>query len=334
MESLTFALNATLPIVLTVAAGYILKRMGLMSTEFAKMANKLVFRLFLPVMLFMNVYSIESFSDVDFDYVIFALAVVVLTFLVGIPLVMLVTKQGERRGSLLQALFRSNNALIGVPLAEALFGAPGVVVASVLTAFIIPVFNALGVVSLSIFKGSREEGSPDRGGAKKQLRRILLGIAKNPLIWSILIGFVALGIRALFVSWEVSFRLSATPLIWNTMKNLSSLATPLALIALGGQFEFSVIKGMSREITVGTLMRVLIVPALSLLVAVLAFRDSFSGAEFAALVAVICTPVAVSSVPMAQEMGADSALAGQLVIFSTLFSSLTIFATSFALKAL
>lgn len=340
MESLLFALNATLPIVFTVAIGYALRRIGLMTAEFAKMANKLVFRIFLPVMLFMNVYSIESFSGVDFDYVIFSVAAVGLTSVVGIPVVMLVTQRGERRGALLQAFFRSNNALIGIPLAEALFGSEGVVVASVLTAFIIPMFNALGVVSLCIFKTGEED--TERGESaetrltrvKLYAKKILIGIAKNPLIWSIAAGFVALGVRAFFVEWGVSFRLSDTPMIWSTMKYLSSMATPLALVALGGQFEFSVIKDLGKEITVGTLMRVLIVPAVSLLVAVLAFRDSFSGAEFAAMVAVLCTPVAVSSVPMAQEMGADSALAGQLVIFSTLFSALTIFAASFTLKAI
>lgn len=332
MEALLFALNATMPIVFTVAIGYCLKRAGIMSTEFAKMANKLVFKIFLPVMLFMNVYSIADISTVDFDYVIFSAATIIATFGLGIPAVMLITKKGERRGALLQAFFRSNNALIGIPLAEMLFGAPGVIVASILTAFIIPLFNIFGVVALSIFKKDGEDKVC--GGAAFYAKRILLGIAKNPLIWSIALGFVALGIRAAFVSADISFRLTDVTMLWSTMKYLSSLATPLSLIALGGQFEFSVIGELRREIASGTLVRVLIVPFVSLAVAILAFRDHFDGAEFAAMVSVFCTPVAVSSVPMAQEMGADSELAGQLVVFTTLFSALTIFASSFVLKLL
>jgi predicted permease len=58
----------------------------------------------------------------------------------------------------------------------------------------------------------------------------------------------------------------------------------------------------------------------------------FGGAHFAALVAAFTTPVAVSSVPMAQEMGGDSTLAGQLVVFTTISSAATVFLASFLLK--
>ena len=79
-------------------------------------------------------------------------------------------------------------------------------------------------------------------------------------------------------------------------------------------------------------IRSLIVPLLGIGIAYLAFRNSFGGAQFAALVAVVCTPVAVSSVPMAQEMGADAELAGQLVVFTTISSAVTVFLASFLLK--
>ena len=54
----------------------------------------------------------------------------------------------------------------------------------------------------------------------------------------------------------------------------------------------------------------------------------FNGANFAAFVAMFASPVAVSTVPMAQSMGADHALAGQLVVWTTLISSLVIFPCS------
>ncbi|MBO5907358.1 MAG: AEC family transporter [Clostridia bacterium] len=333
MEAILFALNATMPIVFTVAVGYVLKMVGIMSLDFAKMANKLVFKIFLPVMLFMNVYSITDISTVDFDYVIYTSTVIIAIFCLGIPAVMLITKKGEKRGVLLQAFFRSNNALIGIPLAEMLFGTEGIIVATVLTAFIIPLFNIFGVISLCIFKKDGDDAENGKGSAF-YTKRILLGIAKNPLIWGITLGFVAIGIRVVFVSANIAFRLSDVTMLWTTMKHLSGLATPLALIALGGQFEFSVIKELRREIAAGTLVRVLIAPLVSLSIALLIFRDSFNGAKFAAMVAVLCTPVAVSSVPMAQEMGGDSKLAGQLVVFTTLFSPLIIFGVSFTLKLL
>ena len=89
MESLIFALNAITPIVLTVALGYILKKTGFMDERFTKMANKLVFRVFLPCMLFLNVYKIESIGDIDIGYVIYAVGMGLVIFLLGLPAVML-----------------------------------------------------------------------------------------------------------------------------------------------------------------------------------------------------------------------------------------------------
>lgn len=87
---------------------------------------------------------------------------------------------------------------------------------------------------------------------------------------------------------------------------------------------------IEKHIIFGVLARNLIVPLLGIGVAYLI--GAFSGAHFATFVAVFCTPVAVSSVPMAQEMDSDVSLAGQLVIWSTLFSAISIFLASYLLK--
>ena len=323
MESLIFAINAVLPIILTVAVGYLLKKIGMMSAEFSKQANKLVFRVFLPVMLFMNVYGIESINSVNFGYVLYSIILLIIIFAVAIPSVMLLTDKKKCRGALLQGVFRSNYALIGIPLASSLFPGEGAAVATLLSAFIVPAFNILAVIGLSIFNND---------GEKPNFKKVLLGIAKNPLILSICAGLVALGVRAIFVNAGISFRLSEIEPLWKTMKNLSSIATPLALLVLGAQFEFSAISYLKREIIAGTVIRCVVVPLLGVGVAYFAFRNSFGGAQFAALVAAFCTPVAVSSVPMAQEMGADVELAGQLVVFTTISSAFTVFFASFMLK--
>ena len=98
MESFLFAVNAIAPIVLTVALGYILKKIGFMDERFTKMANKLVFRVFLPCMLFLNVYKIESIGDIDLGYVIYAVGMGLVIVLLGLPAVMLLSKRPEQRG--------------------------------------------------------------------------------------------------------------------------------------------------------------------------------------------------------------------------------------------
>ena len=91
MESLIFAFNSVSPIIFTVAVGYVLKKIGLMSPDFAKSANKLVFRVFLPAMLFLNVYGIDNLSLVNVGYVIYALVSLLLIFALAIPTVIFLT---------------------------------------------------------------------------------------------------------------------------------------------------------------------------------------------------------------------------------------------------
>ena len=172
-----------------------------------------------------------------------------------------------------------------------------------------------------------------RGEGKINVKKILVDITKNPLVRSIFLGILALIIRAVFVKYGVTFRFSEITPLYKVLSYLSNLATPMALLALGAQFEFSAVSELKKEIIAGTLMRTAVVPILGVGIAYLFFRDSFSGAHFATFVAVFCTPTAVSSVPMTQEMDGDVILAGQYVVWTTLVSTLTVFLASFLLRS-
>ena len=324
MDSFLFAIEAVSPIILMVVIGYLLKRIGLIKKEHAKAVNKWVFRVFLPATLFLNVYKIRDLAAIEIEYILYALTVVLVLFAAALPLSLWVTKHRDRRGPFVQVSFRSNYALVGLPLAESLFGAEGMLVATLLSAAAIPLFNVLAVISLSIFRG---------GAEKPSVKKILLGIAKNPLILSIATGLVFLGIRALFVRFDIGFRLTDITPVYTVLQYLSNLSTPLALLVLGAQFEFSAVKELRREIVAGTAMRTLIAPVLGVGVAYLFFKNVFTGAHFAAFVALFATPVAVSSLPMAQEMENDAALAGQSVVWTTIVSALSLFLASFLLRA-
>jgi len=324
MEDLVFTCNAVLPIILLMVLGYFLKRVGLITPELAKGMNKLVFRAFLPVMLFLNIYNIEDFTSISLGYVAYVVIFVIILFLICAPLLNKFMKDGRQKGALLQCLFRSNFALIGIPLATSIFGEKGAVVATILSAFIIPVFNVLAVISLSVFNSGEKKGI--------DVKKILLGIAKNPLLHGILTGLIGLGIKSLLLQLGIDFRLSDLTVIYKPLTQLSSLATPLALLALGAQFEFSAISSMKNAIIVGVSVRTVIVPFLGVLIAYL--MGCFEGAHFATFVAVFGTPVAVSSVPMAQEMDSDVALAGQLVVWTTMVSAFTLFIMTLVLKAI
>lgn len=325
MSAFLFALSAVTPIILMIALGYCLRRVGILNESFTKVANKLVFRTLLPAMLFLNIYRIESFGDMELDYIFYVSFAVLGIFLLNLPLVLFLSRDNTRRGPMLQASFRSNYALIGIPLATSLYGEAGGIVASLLSAAVVPVFNALAVIALSIFR---------KDGEKPSVKKVLLSIVKNPLILSIAAGLVALGIRALFVRIGITFRFADLTPVYKVLEYLSGAATPIALLVLGAQFEFSRISGYKKELTYSVLTRCVLTPLLGIGIALLFFRDRFGGAEFAAFIAAFATPVAVSSVPMTQEMDGDTALAGQIVIFTTLTSALTTFLATFILRSI
>lgn len=315
-DAFIFAANAVLPIVLMIALGYLLKRIGLFNKGFLDTGNKLTFRVLIPALLYYNVYGIGSFSEINITFVLYCIIAVIAIFFISTLLTCLFTKENTKRGALIQAMFRSNYAIIGLPLASALFGDKGAASAGVMSAFCVPLFNILAVITLTIFGGDQK--------GKIDLKKILLGILKNPLIIATLLGLATLGIRELFVIWGIDFRLRDIEFLYKTLENLKSICTPFALLVLGGKFEFSAVPKLWKEILFGTLMRTVAVPVIALSVAYFLI-PGLSGEHYATYIAVFATPVAVASAIMAKEMGSDDELAGQLVVWTSLVSTVTIF---------
>ena len=319
LDAFIFAANAVLPIVILIVAGFLLKKIGLLSKEFLDVGNKLTFRVLLPVMLFCNVYEIERLNEINVPFIIYGIAAVIVIFFIAIAVCCAFTKDGAKRGALIQAIFRSNYAIIGIPLAASLFGDMGAAAAGVMSAFCVPTFNILGVVTLTVFNGSSEKQGIN-------VKKILLGIVKNPLIIGTVAGLAVLGIRELFLMWDIGFRLSDITFLYKSLENVKGICTPFALIVLGGRFEFSAVSKLWKEIVFGTVIRTVAVPVLGLATAFL-LRDylGLSGEHFATYIGVFATPVAVASAVMAKEMGADDELAGQMVVWTSLVSAVTIF---------
>ena len=334
------AINAIAPIILLIVLGYILKRIKFLSKDFLKTGNKLVFKVLLPVMLFMNIYD-SSWAAFRWDLILYASIAIVVIFGLGLLTSVLTTKRADRRGVILQCTFRSNFAIIGTSLVASLAGGNAQAGATValLQAFSIPLFNILAVVSLTVFTAAqpedeRAEGEPRKRSLKREALNILKGIATNPLIIAVALGLIFLGLReaevALFgeVAFSVKKHLTFLYTVLNQIKNIAS---PFALIILGGQFEFSAVKGMLKEILVGTGWRIVLAPLFGIGVAVLLSKYTdilpLGPGEFPALVALFGSPVAVSSAIMAAEMKNDEQLATQLVVWTSVCSILTIFIT-------
>lgn len=326
MEPLVFALNAVLPLVLLTALGYFLRRTGVMGEQIASGLNKLCFQVFLPVLLFVNVYDSQGLESINWGVSVFALTGMLASFFLGLILALAFVPDARQKGVVIQCVFRSNFSILGLPLAISLFGAGGAREAAVLSLFAIPLNNILAVVALRMF-------SKDKNGKKNSVWSMLRDMVTNRLIIGVALGLAALCVREIFERVGITFRLRDIKFLYSALSSVGSVTTPLALISLGALFKFSASRGMLRQISIASLMRVLIVPAVAL-GAAYTFFPSFYGAPFAALIALFASPVAVSSAVMASEMGGDGELAGQLVVWTTLLSAITIFAFVSVFRAL
>lgn len=325
LHILETAINAVIPIVLVIFLGFLLKTVGFLTESFIKQGSALGFRVLLPCMLFINVYKIEDVAAIAWDLVIYCCCILVILFLIGLATVNFSTRVPERKGVILQSVFRSNTAIIGISLASALGGDAAVGVAAIVSAFSIPILNILAVISLTIFVDH---------GEKVSVKGILWNIVKNPLIDGIALGAVCLVIRTLQQKYlgKVVFTLSGNlRFLYLAINQLATIASPFALLVLGGQFSFSSSGSMLKEILIGTGWRVLFTPVIAIGGAWL--LSTYTGflhcgaAEYPSLIALFATPVAVSSAIMAGQMHNDEQLATQLVVWTSIASIATLFLT-------
>lgn len=320
------AVNAVFPIVLLILLGYGLRQKNIINDNFVKTGNALVFKVCLPSLFFVNIYEIRELADLPWDTVIYCAAAVVALFLIGMAVAVIATKNPDRRGVICQCCFRSNFNIIGITLASQLGGERAEAVSAVIATLVVPAFNILAVIALSVFL-------KDEAGNKPSPKKMLMDIIKNPLIIAAAAGLACLGIRALeqAILGNVVFALdNQLAFAYSVLKNLKSIATPLALLVLGGQFKFSVVKGMFREIVAGTAFRLIAAPVVGIGAALLLQKHfgivSCNADTVPAMLALFGCPVAVTSAVMASQMNNDEQLATQLVVWTSIGAMVTVFA--------
>ena len=307
MENLILAFNVVLPLFICISLGYFLKKIGMCDEKALNVMNKMCFKVFLPIYLFHNIYTTDLSAAFDAKLILFAVGGLIVIFLVLMALIPRVEKENARRGVLIQAIFRSNFALFGLPVALSLCGEELIGPTSVLLGLTVPVFNVLAVISLETFRG----GKPD-------VKQMLRGIVTNPLIIASVTGIIFYFLR-IKLPYGVE----------KSIVDLGRVATPLSLVALGGSFTIGRVKGYVKQLVLGVCGRLIVVPAIMISIGILI------GLRNEMLIPVMImfgAPTAVSSFPMAQQMGGDGELAAELVVFSSGFAIVTIFLWTFVLK--
>ena len=311
IDNIIFTGNVVAPVFLLVALGYFVKRISVINENFVEVTSRFVYSVSLPALVFINIVEIDLSEAIDFNQIIYIYSATLVSFfliwLISIPFI----KDGKNLSVLVQGAYRSNFAIVGFAIVSKLFGNFALGKAALVLAFILPLYNILAVIILTV---------PLRKERKLNLKNTLYEIMFNPLIIAVVIGLI--------FSY---FKIVIPSFINSTIGFLSELALPLALVGIGGSLNLQNIKKASGLAFTSSAIKVILVPVILTLGA---YHFGFRGIDFGIMFVLFASPTAIVSFIMAEAMGANSKLAGNIVLISTVASVFTIAAGIVILKEL
>ena len=307
LQNFLICVNAVIPSAIYLCIGMMLRAFKVLGDRSVKKFTHVIFVALYPFMMFDNLYGKNIESNMDIKLIAFAIGFTVFQVLTSWIFVCKIEPDNYHRGAMIQALFRSNYVLMGLPIAINLVARSNVTPVAVVLLFIVPIYNSVAVI---LFEGFR--------GGKVNIKQMLLHILSNPIIEGGLAAllFILLGIKL-------------PAIIQSTVTTLSDCTSPIALILLGAGLNFKAFKSDRSRIAICTVGKLIVFPALGIACAVFL---GFQGAELIALTLMTGTPVALASYAMASSMGGNGRLAGELVLITTVLSCFTIPIWLFILK--
>jgi len=301
MANFTLCFNAIMPLLLLMLLGFFLKRIGFISDAGLAQLDKLGFKIFIPVMLFSNVYHSNFTTDFNLTAVVFMELAVLCIFVLSMLLVPLFTKGNrELSATVVHAICHGNLAVLGLPLIQNLFGAENMALYSILVACTSPMINPLMVFEHLYFEGSKM--SPGK---------TFVGILTSPFLVGTLFG----------LAFNLLHIVLPTP-VATAVANIKSIASPLCLIALGASFK--VTKGAKDTgfALAATILKTILIPACVLGVAV---AMGLRGIVLASLMVIFCCPCATATYSYCVGYCGDKTLAAHAIVYSTVLSMFTMF---------
>lgn len=300
MDNLIFSLNAVLPLVILMLTGALLRKFKIFDENFLKKLNKFAFKVLFPILLFNNIYVSKISKTIDLQFIIFAVIMTLAIIGILLAVIPIIEKDNRNRGVLIQGLYRSNFMLFGMPLVLNIFGDKGLPVVTTLIAVIVPIYNLAAVITLDLFTD-----------VKQNYKKTIISILTNPLIIGSLLGIIA-----------SVFHIRLPSALDKSIADIAKTATPIALMALGGEIKVrNIWKNIKYLVFVAT-GRLFIVPAIATTIAILC---GYRGVELGAILSMTAPPTAVTSYTMAQQYDCNYELAGQIVFFTAIISPFSFF---------
>ena len=309
MSNLIYSINATLPIFLLIILGKVLKTTKIISDEFTKTADRYVFRIALPALLFSDLTENNVGSAFDGKYVLFCFSVTIFSIAVLWGLTEKFMKNEEQKGAFIQGSYRSSAAILGLAFINNMYDSVGMAPLMIIGCG--PFYNIFAVIILTL-KG-------DNGGKKPNMKENFINVMKNPILLSILIALPFALLNLHFPSF-----------VNKAIGSVANTATPLALISIGASFEGKKALKKMKPTLLASFIKLILLASLFLPLAVF---FGYRNQELMALLVMLGSPTTVSSYIMAKNTGNDGILTSSIIVLTTLLSSLTLTLWIFVLKS-
>lgn len=313
MADFIFSLNATLPIFLIMVLGWFLMRIGLFNKEFNKVADKYVFKVALPVLLFKDIATADIRSDFNLTFVLFCMITTTIMFLAIWGLSYIFIKDKTQVGAFAQASARGSAAVLGIAFINNIYGNSGMAPLMIVSA--VPLYNILSVIILTF---SADMGKGVNKG--ENIKKACLNVIKNPIIIGIFLG----------LPFSI-FGISIPQIPLKAVTSIAQTATPIALLVVGAGFEGAKAIKKIKLTAIATFIKLVLLP---LIFFPFAIAFGFRGSELVAILIMLGSPTTVTCYIMAKNMGNDEVLSSSIVVMATLLSSVTLTGWIFVLKVM
>ncbi|MBQ7560606.1 MAG: AEC family transporter [Synergistaceae bacterium] len=308
-ESFLAALRVVIPMIILMSVGWLMRVNNKITRSAMKEFDRIIFLVFMPVLLFKNIYEMDFSQGFAVKEMIFAAVSLLALFILAYFIPRIFVKDGNKSSVIAQAVGRGNYILFGVAVCEALYGEGHAAIVVMLAVLVIPAINTFAAVVLELNRSGK--ASPGK---------IFIAILRNPMIIASLLAFA-------FSLCRINIPVP----IWSAIRSLANSTTTVSFISLGVGLEMIESKSDRMPLILGVVLRMLVVPLIFMPISIFA---GFRNESLCAMMIIFAAPSAVASYPMAVAMGADGKLAGQLVCITTLLSVFTIFFWTFILRVL
>ncbi len=309
MDNLVFALNATMPLFIMIAFGYFLRRVNLLKEGFLKVADKFNFTVTLPVLLFVDLSSADFVEAFDLKFVLFCAAATSVIFWGIWGLARIFIKDRSRQGEFVQACYRSSAAVMGIALIQSIYGTT--TMSGMMILGCVPLYNIYAVILL-------QATSPD--GHKGSVAKTALAVLKNPIVIGVVLGLLSSLIGVKYPQ-----------VISRSLEYLARIASPLALICIGGEFNLKSARAVLKYSVTASIVKIVVLPAVFVSIAVLL---GFRGESLVAIFVMLAGATTPSAYIMARQYGHEGMITASAVVITTLGSIATLTFFVFLLKTL